>query len=111
MPQWAHSTLWVIDKGTHFDISACFVRHLHDKLTVRDAFAKVIQNVQIHTCAEVVDVGYEEVLFPGLEVLGKQARSVERGIHIPVTRGVPWGPARVLHETTRTSEASVPGEA
>ena len=47
------------------------IRHLHDKLTPRilRLTEQMLQDGQIHSCTQVIDVGHEHVLFPFVDEL------------------------------------------
>lgn len=75
----------------YLNVSSGLIRHLHDELA---AFAvgltdQVVQDVQVHSGSQVVNVGHEDVLLALRDQLVQQARVVETGIDVAVTRRVP----------------------
>lgn len=73
------------------DVGSGLVRDLHYELA---AFAvglahQVVEDVQVHSGTQVVDVGHEDVLFPFSDELLQQARVIEAGVDVSVSRWVP----------------------
>ena len=75
----------------HLDIGAGLVRHLHDELAALAVGLadQLLQDMQVDRGTQVVDVGHEDVLLTLSNELVQQARVVEAGVDVPMTRGVP----------------------
>lgn len=77
----------VVDEGAAFDIRLGLVRHLHQELGL--GRVHVLENVEVHHRAEVVDVGHKEVLLARREELVDQTRVGDRVVQVAVARRVP----------------------
>lgn len=68
----------VLNKSTTLNVSPCFIGHLHDELVfVHFATQQIVQDVQIHGCAKVIDVGQETVFTAFVDELLKKSRILE----------------------------------
>lgn len=75
----------------YLHISARLVRHLHDELAslAVGLAGQVVQDVEVDSSPQVVDVGHKDVLLPLFDQLIQQAGVVEAGVDVAVAWRVP----------------------
>lgn len=79
----------VVDESSTLDIGLGFVRYLGDELGLR--VDHVLEDVEVDSRAQVVDVGDEDVFFAGSDEAVEEATVVDGVVQITVSRGVPVG--------------------
>ena len=72
----------VINDGATFDVSLGLVRNFHDEFGV--AVNQVLQDVQVNSGAEIVNIRNKQVFNPFIDQIIKQSRIVERFENITV---------------------------
>lgn len=84
---------------THLDVGTRLVRHLHDELAALAVglAGQLVQDVQVHGGAQIVDVGHEDVLAALSDQLVQQPRVVEGGVDVAVAWRVPALGALPVH--------------
>lgn len=94
---------WCSFSLSDLDVGAGLVGHLHDKLAAALGWLahQVVEDVQVHGGAQVVDVGDEHELLPLRDQLLQQSRVIEAGIDVTVTWGIPR--LRVLPTHTQST--------
>lgn len=77
----------IINEGTTLNISLGLVGNFHDELGV--GFNHVVENVEINSGTQVIDIGNKEVLFALSNQLVQETRVVDGLVQITVTRRIP----------------------
>lgn len=82
----------VLNERATLHVSPGLVRHLHNELVlVHFATQQVVEDVQIHSSTQIIDVGQEAIFATFIDELLEQAGILERLVEVTVTGWIPTG--------------------